>query len=95
MVLGYKQKETAAMIIVENLVITLIGCAIGLPLGYGLMLWLIYISSSFNVFISSFLSWYVAIGCMLLTFAFSLIATLMFNIKIKNISMVEALKSVE
>ncbi len=95
MVLGYKQRETASMILVENLVITLIGCLIGLPIGYGLMVWLVDLSSSFNVFISGFLSWYVAIGCMALTFVFTLISTLMFNRKIKNISMVEALKSVE
>ncbi|MDE6201305.1 MAG: ABC transporter permease [Clostridiales bacterium] len=95
MVLGYKPKETAAMVLVENMVITLLGCLLGLPLGYGLMVWLVALASSFNVFISGFLSWYVAIGCMLLTFIFSLLATLMFNTRIKNISMVEALKSVE
>lgn len=95
MVLGYKQGETSLMLLVENLVITAIGCAIGLPLGYGLMLWLVDLSSSFNVFISDFLTWYVALGCIALTFAFSIIATLMFNRKIKKISMVEALKSVE
>lgn len=95
MVLGYKSGETAAMVLVENMVITLLGCLIGLPLGYGLMVWLVALASSFNVFISGFLSWYVAIGCMLLTFVFSLLATLMFNTRIKNISMVEALKSVE
>ncbi len=95
MVLGYKPRETANMLIVENMVITTLGCLVGLPLGYALMLWLVNISSSFNVFISSFLSWYVALGCMLLTFVFSLIATLMFNVRIKKISMVEALKSVE
>lgn len=95
MVLGYKPRETANMLIVENMVITGLGCLVGLPLGYALMLWLIEISSSFNVVISSFLSWYVAIGCILLTFVFSLIATLMFNTRIKKISMVEALKSVE
>ncbi|MDE6294413.1 MAG: ABC transporter permease [Clostridiales bacterium] len=95
MVLGYKSGETASMVLVENLVITLLGCLLGLPLGYGLMVWLVALASSFNVFISGFLSWYVAIGCMLLTFIFSLLATLMFNTRIKNISMVEALKSVE
>lgn len=95
MVLGYKPRETANMLIVENMVITLLGCLVGLPLGYALMVWLVQISSSFNVFISGFLSWYVAIGCILLTFAFSLVATLMFNSRIKKISMVEALKSVE
>ncbi|MCH5160813.1 MAG: ABC transporter permease [Clostridiales bacterium] len=95
MVLGYKSHETAGMIIVENMVITLIGCILGLPLGYGLMYWLVDITSSFNVFISGFLTWYVAIGCVSMTFAFSLIATLLLNRKIKRISMVEALKSVE
>lgn len=95
MVLGYKPNETASMVLVENMVITLLGCLLGLPLGYGLMVWLVALASSFNVFISGFLSWYVAIGCMLLTFIFSLLATLMFNTRIKNISMVEALKSVE
>ncbi len=95
MVLGYKPSETASMVLVENMVITLLGCVLGLPLGYGLMVWLVALASSFNVFISGFLSWYVAIGCMLLTFVFSLLATLMFNTRIKNISMVEALKSVE
>ncbi len=95
MVLGYKKNETASMIIVENLVITAIGCILGLPLGYGLMLWVVDITRSFNVFISSVLSWYVAIGCVLLTFVFSLVATLLLNTKMKNISMVEALKSVE
>ena len=95
MVLGYKPRETANMLIVENMVITGLGCIVGLPIGYALMLWLVQLASSFNVFISSFLSWYVAIGCIILTFAFSLVASLMFNTRIKKISMVESLKSVE
>ena len=95
MVLGYKQRETANMIIVENMVITALGCILGLPLGYGLLIWLVGVSTSFNVFISSFFSWYVAVGCVLLTFAFSLAATMLLNTRMKKISMVEALKSVE
>ena len=95
MVLGYKPTETAGMVLVENMVITLLGCLIGLPLGYGLLKWLVNLTTTFHVLISGFFSWYVAIGCMAMTFVFSLLATLMFNTKIKNISMVEALKSVE
>lgn len=95
MVLGYKPRETANMLIVENMVITGLGCALGLPLGYGLLVWLVKLSSSFNVFISGFFSWYVAVGCILLTFAFSLAATFLLNTRLKSISMVEALKSVE
>ncbi len=95
MVLGYKKRETANMIIVENMVITAIGCIIGLPLGYGLLVWLVNLTASFDVFISGFLSWYVSIGCVAMTFAFSLLATMFLNRKMKKISMVEALKSVE
>ena len=68
---------------------------LGLPLGYGLLWWLVEITELFNVFISSFFSWYVVLGCIALTFAFSLIATMLLNTKLKKISMVEALKSVE
>ena len=95
MVLGYNKHETANMLIVENLVITGLGCVLGLPLGYGLLWWLVEITKLFNVFISSFFSWYVVLGCIALTFAFSLIATMLLNTKLKKISMVEALKSVE
>lgn len=95
MVLGYKPRETANMLIVENMVITGLGCALGLPLGYGLLVWLVNLTTSFNVFITGFLSWYVAVGCIILTFAFSLAATMLLNTRLKNISMVEALKSVE
>ncbi len=95
MVLGYKPRETANMLIVENMVITGLGCALGLPLGYGLLVWLVKLTTSFNVFITGFFSWYVAVGCIILTFAFSLIATMLLNTRLKRISMVEALKSVE
>ena len=95
MVLGYKKNETANMLIAENMVITLLGCIIGLPLGYGLMLWLVEITKAFRVFIASVLTWYVAVGCIALTFLFSLVATMLLNTRMKKISMVEALKSVE
>lgn len=95
MVLGYRPHETASMIVIENLVITALGCIIGLPLGFGLLMWLVNLTTSFNVVISGFFSWYVAIGCIALTFMFSLIATMLLNTRMKNISMVEALKSVE
>lgn len=95
MVLGYKKHETASMVLVENMFITGLGCLLGLPLGYGLLYWLVDITASFNVFISGFLSWYVALGCIALTFIFSVAATLLLKRGMDRISMVEALKSVE
>ena len=95
MVLGYKKRETANMLLVENMVITGIGCLLGLPFGYWLLYWLGGLTESFSVIIASFMSWYTALGCIGLTFVFSFIATMFLNRKMKKISMVEALKSVE
>lgn len=95
MVLGYKKRETANMLLVENMVITAIGCLLGLPFGYILLDWLVSLTQSFSVFISGFMSWYTSLGCIALTFFFSFVATMFLNRKLKKISMVEALKSVE
>lgn len=95
MVLGYKKHETNRLIIIENVVITFIGCIIGLPLGFGLLTWLVNIVNSMNICLPGNLTYYVALICIALTFVFSLIATFMLNRKMQKISMVEALKSVE
>lgn len=95
MVLGYRKNETSRLIIIENLVITLIGCLIGLPLGYGMFYWLSQIVSSMNVAIPINLPVGVVLICVGAVFVFSMAATLLLLRKILKIDMVEALKSVE
>lgn len=80
---------------VENMVITLIGVVIGIPCGYGLLLYLISICNGFDFFFASNLSFIPVLISVVLTFAFAVIATMMLQRKMNKISMVEALKSVE
>ena len=95
MVLGYRKHETARLIIAENIVITIIGCLIGLPLGYGMFYWLAQVVSGLNVAIPVNLPVLVVLICLCAVFAFSMLATLFMTRKIMKIDMVEALKSVE
>lgn len=95
MVLGYKKHETNRLVFVENMVITFIGCILGIPIGYGFLSWLAVIVNSMNVCIPGNLTPIVALLCVGLTFVFSIIATLLLSRKMQKISMVESLKSVE
>lgn len=95
LVLGYRKGETGRLIFAENIVITILGCLIGLPLGYGMFYWLAQITSSMNVIIPINLPWLVVLICVVSVFAFSMLATLLMTRKILKIDMVEALKSVE
>lgn len=95
MVLGYKRREISSMIMIENLVITLIGCLIGIPGGYGLLVWLITIARSLGVILPSNLTILPCLVAVVGTFIFSIIATLLLERRMSKISMVEALKSVE
>ena len=95
LVLGYRKGETGWLIFAENIVITILGCLIGLPLGYGMFYWLAQITSSMNVIIPINLPFLVVLICTVAVFAFSMLATLMMTRKILKIDMVEALKSVE
>lgn len=95
MVLGYRKNETSRLILIENLVITVLGCLIGLPLGYGMFYWLSQVVSTMNVAIPINLPVPVALICVGAVFVFSMAATLLLLRKMLKIDMVEALKSVE
>ena len=95
MVLGYKKHETNRMILVENMVITTIGCLLGLPLGYGLFRWLVSIVNSMDISLPGNLTWPVVLLSFAMAFLFSLLATLSLNHRMQKIDMVEALKSAE
>ena len=88
MVLGYRKHETARLIIAENIVITIIGCLIGLPLGYGMFYWLAQVVSGLNVAIPVNLPVLVVLICLCAVFAFSMLATLFMTRKIMKIDMV-------
>ena len=94
-VLGFSEKETAAYVFRENLVLTLMGALLGLPLGKLLHA---FVMSQIRLDMVCFetkvtvLSYVLA---MILTFAFTVTVDLIMRRKLKRIDMAEALKSVE
>ena len=95
MVLGYRRAETALLIVSENVVTTLLGCLLGLPLGYGLFRWIVVVSASMNVSLPVLLTAPVVLISFGLAFAFSMAATGLLLRKVFKIDMVSALKSNE
>lgn len=95
MVLGYTKRETNRLIMVENMVITSIGCILGLPLGFGLFSYIISIVNTMSIALTFDLSFIVVLVSFALAFLFSVLATLFLNKRMQKINMVEALKSVE
>ncbi len=94
-VLGFKNNETSSFIYRENIVLTLIGIAAGLVIGYFLASFVVVtievdsVMFGREVFLSSYL---YAAG---LTMLFSLLVNAVMSFKIKAVNMVESLKSVE
>ena len=83
------------MLIIENVVTTIIGCLIGLPLGYGLFRWVGTVASSMNISLPLNLNALVVFSSFGLAFLFSMAATLLLLRKVFRIDMVAALKSPE
>ncbi len=95
MVLGYYKNEVNRLILVENMVLTGFGSIIGIPFGVILFQYIIGLMSR-NALTFPATPHTAAIAlAIILTFAFSLLANILLRSKIKNIVLVEALKSVE
>lgn len=94
-VLGFSDRETAAYVFRENLVLTLMGIVLGLPLGKLLHA---YVMSEITIDMVAFetriapLSYALAV---VLTFGFTVLVDLIMRRKLRTIDMAEALKSVE
>ncbi len=94
-VLGFYDGEVSAYIYRENIFLTLIGIALGLVLGIPLNMAVIGAVDidqlTFNTSLEP-LSYFVAI---IMTLVFAVLVNVMMHFKLKKISMVESLKSVE
>lgn len=94
-VLGFYAGETSSYVFRENIILTVIGAALGLPLGKLLH---IYVMAQIDIDLVSFnvriepLSYLWGV---LLTFVFTIAVDLLMSGKLRKISMTESLKSVE
>lgn len=94
-VLGFFKKETASYVFRENMVLTAIGCAVGLLLGKLLHL---YVMHEINIDLVSFdvqVKWGSYLISIFLTFVFNWIVNRMMSGKLEKINMAESLKSVD
>lgn len=94
-VLGFYNKETAAYIYRENIVLTILGTVVGLLLGIMLTGFIVTTVEVDNIMFGKdiyFTTYLYATG---LTFFFSLVVNIFMYFKMKKIDMVESLKSIE
>ncbi|MDD6488591.1 MAG: FtsX-like permease family protein [Clostridia bacterium] len=94
-VLGFYNRETANYIYRENLVLTVVGALVGMFLGSGLTYFIINTIQMDMVMFSKDISIFCYIMGFVLTLVFSLFVNFIMYFKMKKISMVESLKSIE
>ena len=79
----------------ENMILTLLGIAAGLVLGFFLLLYVITTAEMDMVMFARSVGWTNYVIAALITLLFALIVNVLMNFVIKKIDMVESMKSVE
>lgn len=94
-VLGFYNSETANYIYRENIILTIVGAGVGLPLGKLLATFIVMAIQMDMVMYPqqvNFISYFIGFA---LTLIFSMLVNFIMYFKMKKISMVESLKSIE
>ena len=94
-VLGFYDKEVSSYIYRENIILTLIGTAVGLGLGVILHRFIMLTVELDNMMFGREMETMSFIYAMMLTLMFALLVNLAMIPKLKNVQMVESLKSVD
>ena len=93
--MGFYDDEVSAYIYRENVILTFFGIIAGLFAGILLNLAVVGVIDIDTVTFSTDLKWWSFVAAALCTVIFAIIVNLMMHRKLKKISMVESLKSVE
>lgn len=94
-VLGFYDNEVSAYVYRENILLTIIGAAVGSGLGIVLHRFVIKTVEVDAIMFGRNIYWPSFLYSILFTFAFSIIVNVIMHYKLKKIDMVESLKSVE
>ncbi len=94
-VLGFYDNEIKVLVLRENTIFTVIGIIIGIPLGMALTTFILSQSSRENMTFEPYIKGVTFIYAAGLTYMFSIIVNILLKIKLKDIDMLGALKSVE
>ena len=93
-VLGFKTRDLRRLLLTQNLIFTAIGFVLGIPLGL-YVLDLMWTSSETSFYVIPSLTITNLLLSGVITFSLSILVNLMFSRRIKNLDMVESLKSGE
>lgn len=94
-VLGFYDKEVSAYVFRENIVLTMVGAAVGLFLGIWLHQFIMSMAELDTVMFGRSIDLLSYLFSFLLTMAFSLFVNMFMEPKLRRVPMVESLKSVE
>ncbi len=94
-VLGFNDLEVSSYVFRENIILTLLGAAAGLGLGYALCMFVIKTAEIDEMMFGRNIHGISYLWAFLVTAAFSMIVNLIMTRALKKVSMVESLKSVE
>lgn len=94
-VLGFYDSEVSAYVFRENVLLSIMGDAIGLGLGVWLHKFVIQVAQTDSVMFGRTLPFWCFAAAFVLTLIFALLVDFIMHFRLKKISMVESLKSVE
>lgn len=94
-VLGFYDNEVSAYVFRENILLTLIGDAVGLGAGVWLHRFVIQVAQTDSVMFGQTLPLWCFAAAFVLTLIFALLVDFIMYFRLKKVSMVESLKSVE
>ena len=94
-VLGFYDSEVSAYVFRENILLTLIGDAVGLVAGIWLHKFVIQVAQTDSVMFGRDLPFWCFAAAFVMTVIFALMVDFIMHFRLKKISMVESLKSVE
>lgn len=93
--LGFYQKELESYVFRENIILTILGTILGLILGMGILGIVIQAAEVETIFLVKDINLINLLISTIITISFTLITNLFMKKKIKNINMIDSLKSIE
>jgi putative ABC transport system permease protein len=94
-VLGFRNKEVNSYVYRENMLLTVMGTIVGLIAGSFLHQLIMYVVETNDIMYGRTINLFSFVIAFILTISFSIIVNIIMSFKLKNIKMVESLKSVE
>ena len=93
--LGFYEKELESYVFRENIILTILGTLLGLILGMGILGVIIQAAEVETIFLVKDINYINLIVSIVITILFTLITNFAMRKKIKNIDMIDSLKSIE